>query len=183
MANRIIVAFIVGLSTGLIMIISNLLLAVIGFVGGFAIPFFGIATSVTAWVLSAIYLVSAGWLVSNYSWSADRKSAIKICSLTGIIAGVISQTVNLLIGLVFSVFFGALGAFAGYLVSGGKDAITLAILGGIGGLLLGAAVTFVQFFIWVILSVVFCAIGGIIYSSKAGKQRPLSSENAEVLNE
>lgn len=176
MANRILAAIAVGIGTGVIIIISNMLLAVIGFFGGFAIPFLGIATSLTAWILTAVFLIGGGWLVASYTWSADRKSAIRICVGTGIVAGIISQTVNLLIGFGFSLLFGAIGAAAGYL-AGGNNAAGMALLGAIGGLLLGAAISFVQFLLWVTLSILFCAIGGYLYSSKAGKQRTLTVEN------
>lgn len=168
MKQRYLQAILVGIVVGIILIISHIVFVVTGFAGGFFIPFFGCALGCIEWILVAAFLVGAGWYTANYTW-ATKSDAIVTSALAGLVAGVVNQSIGLLIGLVLVPIAGAIGAIAGYALAGDYNPFFTAGLAGAAGAALALLVVALQFLFWVAFSIVFAAIGGAMYSAHSKK--------------
>jgi len=158
----------IGLVAGIALIVTHMLFAVAGIIGGFFIPFFSCALTCVKWMAMAVFLIGVGQFVASYTWSYRKQEAIRVSALSGLIAGVVSQIVSIVAGIVLSVAFGVVGGLIGYLiVANGDYPIGGALIGGAAGFGLVLFITLAQFTFWVLLSVIFCAIGGVMYSDSA----------------
>ncbi|WP_424357892.1 hypothetical protein [Methanocella sp. MCL-LM] len=168
MRQRYLQAILIGIVAGVILIISHVIFVAAGFTGSFIIPFFGCALGCVEWLLVAAFLAGVGWYTANYTW-ANKSDAITLSALAGLAAGVVNQSIGLLVGLILIPIAGIIGAIAGYAVAGDYNPLFTAGLAGAAGIALALLVILLQFLFWVVFSVVFSAIGGAIYSAQTRK--------------
>ncbi len=170
MPSRYLQAVMIGIIAGVVLIIAYLIFIVVGFVGGFFIPFLSCALSCVQWLLMAAFLVGTGWYTANYTWATNRGDAIRLTAVTGFVAGAISQSLGLVLGLFLSPVIGIIGAVIGYFVAGDYNPVMVALLAGLAAMTFSLVIAVIQFLFWVILSIIFCALGGAMYSARAIKR-------------
>lgn len=170
MRQRYLQAILIGVVAGVILIISHIIFVATGFAGSFFIPFFGCALGCIEWILVAAFLAGVGWYTANYAWST-KSDAIALSALAGLVAGVVNQSIGLLVGLILIPLAGIIGAIAGYAVAGDYNPLFTAGLAGAAGISLALLIIILQFLFWVVFSVVFSAIGGAMYSAQSRKNK------------
>lgn len=158
----------IGIIAGVALIISHLIFVIVGFVGSFLIPFFGCALGCLEWLFVAAFLIGVGWYAANATWATGNE-AVKTGAMAGAVAGAVSQSIGLIIGLAITPIIGIIGAIVGYAVAGDYNPVILAGLAGAGAIALSLFIVLLQFFFWVAFSIVFCALGGVMYSAPQKK--------------
>lgn len=169
MGNRYLLAAGIGVIAGIGLIVINLLIAIIGFIGGLFIPFFSCALSCAGWMLVVVFLIGVGWYTANYTWATKKGDAISVSATAGLFTGAISQSVSLIIGLALTPLVGAIAAVVGYLLAGGQHPLITAMLLGAGAMLVVLAILVIQFIFWVCVSILFSALGGAMFVARNGK--------------
>ena len=169
MSSRYLKAVLIGILAGVVLLIAYLIFLVLGFVGGFFVPFLSCAVGCVQWLAMAAFLVGVGWYTANYTWAVQKGDAISVSALAGVVAGILSQSIGLIIGLVLSPIVGIIGAILGYALAGGNHPWIYALILGTGGIMLVLAITAIQFLFWVAIGTVFCMLGGAMYATQSKK--------------
>ena len=171
MLPRYLQAVMIGVIAGVVLVIAYLIFIVIGFAGGFVVPFLSCAIGCIQWLSMAAFLVGVGWFTANYTWATTRGDAIRLAAVTGVVAGAISQSFGLILGLLLSPIIGLIGGVIGYLMAGDYNPVMVALLTGTAALTFALVIVVIQFLFWVALSVISCALGGAMYSAQAVKRQ------------